>query len=145
VAAQGLALGTHAGSSGARFVGLALAARWLVPDAGSGAGESGPSFALPPRALLLLGRSPRRAVLRGRDRRLGCGVLREGLGSQPGLAATGYAVFALLMAAGRLSGDWLTLKLGARRIARGAGRWWRWAWRWRWRPASRWRRSPASA
>jgi len=30
-------------------------------------------------------------------------------------------VFALLMAAGRLSGDWLTLKLGARRIARGGG------------------------
>jgi fucose permease len=47
--------------------------------------------------------------------------LREGLGTGAGLAAAGYAVFALLMAAGRLTGDWLTLRVGPRRMVRGGG------------------------
>src|SRR4029450_2359449 len=56
VAAQRLALGPHMlAVAGLAFVGLVLATRWLVPDMGSGTGQSGPSFALPPRALLLLG------------------------------------------------------------------------------------------
>lgn len=123
VAAQGLALGPHMlAVAGLAFVGLALATRWLTPDAGSGAGESGPSFALPSRALLLLGAVAFGVLFcEGAIADWGAVYLREGLGSPPGLAATGYAVFALLMAAGRLSGDWLTLKLGARRIVRGGG------------------------
>jgi MFS family permease len=123
VAAQGLALGPHMlAVAGLAFVGLALAARWLAPDAGSGTGESGPSFALPPRALLLLGAVAFGVLFcEGTIADWGAVYLREGLGSPPGLAATGYAVFALLMAAGRLSGDWLTLRLGAGRIARGGG------------------------
>jgi hypothetical protein len=56
VAAQRVALGPHMLAVAAlALIGLALAARWLMPDTGSGTGESGPSFALPPRALLLLG------------------------------------------------------------------------------------------
>jgi MFS family permease len=123
VAAQGLTLQPHLFAvSGFALVGLALAARWLVPDAGSGTGQSGPSFALPPRALLLLGAVAFGALFsEGAIADWGAVYLREGLGSQPGLAATGYAVFALLMAAGRLSGDWLALRLGAGRIARGGG------------------------
>jgi MFS family permease len=123
VAAQGLALGPHLlAVSGFAFVGLALAARRLVPDVGSRTGQSGPSFALPPRTLLLLGAVAFGVLFcEGAIADWGAVYLREGLGSQPGLAATGYAVFALLMAAGRLSGDWLTLRLGAGRIARGGG------------------------
>jgi fucose permease len=108
--------------AGIAFVGLALATRWLVADAGSGNGERGPSFALPPRALLLLGVVAFGVLFcEGAIADWGAVYLREGLGSPPGLAATGFAVFALLMAAGRLSGDWLTLRLGAGRIARGGG------------------------
>jgi MFS family permease len=123
VLAQGLALGPHMlAVSALALVGLALATRWLVPDAGSGTGESGPSFALPPRALLLLGAVAFGVLFcEGAIADWSAVYLREGLGSPAGLAATGYAVFALLMAAGRLSGDWLTLKLGAGRIARGGG------------------------
>ncbi len=123
VAAQGLALGPHLLAVAVlALVGLALATRWLLPDAGSGAGESGPSFALPPRALLLLGAVAFGVLFcEGAIADWGAVYLREGLGSPPGVAAIGYAVFALLMAAGRLSGDWLTLRLGAGRIARGGG------------------------
>jgi hypothetical protein len=123
VAAQGLALGPHMlAVSGLALVGLALATQWLVPDAGSGTGESGPSFALPPRALLLLGAVAFGVLFcEGAIADWGAVYLREGLGSPAGVAATGYAVFALLMAAGRLTGDWLTLRIGAGRIARGGG------------------------
>src|SRR5262245_1106923 len=123
VAAQGLALGPHMlAVAGLALVGLILATRRLVPDTGSSAGESGPSFALPPRALLLLGAVAFGVLFcEGAIADWGAVYLREGLGSPAGLAATGYAVFALLMAGGRLSGDWLTLRLGAGRIARGGG------------------------
>ena len=123
LATQGLGLGPHMLAAAAlAFAGLALAARWLVPDAGGGAGEGGPSFALPPRALLLLGAVAFGVLFcEGAIADWGAVYLREGLSSPPGLAATGYAVFALLMAAGRLSGDWLTLRLGAGRIPRGGG------------------------
>lgn len=122
-AAQGLALGTHLLIVAAlALVGLALATRGLVRDQGAGGGEGGPSFALPPRALLLLGAIAFGVLFcEGAIADWGAVYLREGLGSAPGLAATGFAVFSLLMAAGRLSGDWLTLKLGAGRIARGGG------------------------
>ncbi|HWQ15786.1 MAG TPA: MFS transporter [Roseiflexaceae bacterium] len=123
VAAQGVALGTHMLMvAGLTFVGLMLTTHALVPDAGSGTGEGGPSFALPPPALLLLGAVAFGVLFcEGAIADWGAVYLREGLGSPPGLAATGFAVFSLLMAAGRLSGDWLTLKLGAGRIARGGG------------------------
>jgi MFS family permease len=123
VAAQGLAFMPHMlAVAGFAFVGLALATRWLVPDVGGATGEGGPSFALPPRALLLLGAIAFGVLFcEGAIADWGAVYLREGLGSQPGLAATGYAVFALLMAAGRLTGDWLTLRLGPGRLARSGG------------------------
>lgn len=122
VAARGVALGLHLlVVAGLAFAGLALASRRLLPDAG-GAGADGPSFALPPPALLLLGAVAFGVLFcEGAIADWGAVYLREGLGSPPGLAATGYAVFALLMAAGRLTGDWLTLRLGPGRIARGGG------------------------
>ncbi len=40
------------------------------------------------------------------------------LGSGPGVAAAGYAVFSAAMTIGRLSGDWLTVRIGRTRIVR---------------------------
>jgi MFS family permease len=40
------------------------------------------------------------------------------LGSGPGVAAAGYAVFSAAMTIGRLSGDWLTVRVGRVRIVR---------------------------
>jgi MFS family permease len=42
--------------------------------------------------------------------------LRQDLGAGPGLAAAGYAAFALAEACGRLAGGWLLLRLGQRRV-----------------------------
>jgi fucose permease len=42
--------------------------------------------------------------------------LRQDLGAGPGLAAAGYAAFALAEACGRLAGSWLLLRLGQRRV-----------------------------
>jgi MFS family permease len=40
------------------------------------------------------------------------------LGSGPGVAAAGYAVFSAAMTIGRLSGDWLTVRVGRARLMR---------------------------
>lgn len=40
------------------------------------------------------------------------------LSTGPGFAAAGFAVFSLMMTVGRFAGDWLTARLGARRIVR---------------------------
>ena len=40
------------------------------------------------------------------------------LGSGPGVAAAGYAVFSAAMTIGRLSGDWLTVRVGRVRLMR---------------------------
>jgi predicted MFS family arabinose efflux permease len=40
------------------------------------------------------------------------------LGSGPGVAAAGYAVFSAAMTIGRLSGDWLTIRVGRARLVR---------------------------
>lgn len=45
--------------------------------------------------------------------------LRDVLRTGPGSAALGYAVFSGAMAAGRFTGDWLNLRLGAARLVRG--------------------------
>lgn len=123
IAAQDMAFGSHMlAVAGFTLLGLALATRWLSPDAGGRAGEGGPSFALPPRALLLLGAVAFGVLFcEGAIADWSAVYLREGLGSPPDLAAAGFAVFALLMAIGRLTGDWLTLRFGPGRITRGGG------------------------
>lgn len=47
--------------------------------------------------------------------------LRQDLGVGPGLAAAGYAAFALAEACGRLAGSWLLLRLGQTRVLAGGG------------------------
>jgi MFS family permease len=99
----------------------ALAVRGLLPDAATH-DPAGPSFALPPRALLGLGLIAFGVLLcEGAVADWSAVYLREGLGSAPGVAASGYAVFSLLMAAGRLTGDTLALRLGPALVLRGGG------------------------
>lgn len=75
-----------------------------------------------PRALLPLGVLAFSVLLcEGAVGDWGAVYLREGLGSAPAVAATGYVVFSLLMTVGRLTGDWLTVRLGPARIVRGGG------------------------
>src|SRR4029453_5037802 len=98
-----------------------LTTRWLLVDADQ-RHDTGPSFALPPRALLLLGFIAFGVLLcEGAIADWGAVYLRESLHSTPGIAATGFAVFSLLMAAGRLSGDALALRLGPALVVRGGG------------------------
>jgi MFS family permease len=81
-----------------------------------------PSLALLPRALLPLGVLAFSVLLcEGAIGDWSAVYLRESLGSPPGLAASGYVVFALLMTVGRLTGDWLTARLGPALIVRGGG------------------------
>jgi predicted MFS family arabinose efflux permease len=47
--------------------------------------------------------------------------LRQDLGADPGLAAAGYAAFALAEACGRLAGSWLLSRLGQTRVIAGGG------------------------
>jgi MFS family permease len=47
--------------------------------------------------------------------------LHSSLGASAGVAAVGYSVFAVTMTAGRLSGDWLTDRVGPVRLVRLAG------------------------
>jgi MFS family permease len=47
--------------------------------------------------------------------------LRQDLGAGPGLAAAGYAAFALAEACGRLAGSWLLVRLGQTRVLAGGG------------------------
>jgi MFS family permease len=96
------------------------ATRWLLADSGTHA--AGPSFALPPRALLLLGFIAFGVLMcEGAIADWSAVYLRESLGTAPGVAAIGYAVFSLLMAAGRMTGDGLALRLGPAAVLRGGG------------------------
>lgn len=122
IASAGVAPGPHLVGIGLVMGLVALAApRWLLPSSVDAAhpDHDGPLFVRPPRPVLVLG------LLAF------CGLLAEGsmadwsavylqrvLETGPGVAAGGYAVFSLTMAAGRLSGDWLADRLGATAIVR---------------------------
>ena len=98
-----------------------IATRWLVVDDNQ-RHEAGPSFALPPRALVLLGLIAFGVLFcEGAIADWSAVYLRESLRSSPAIAATGYAVFSLLMAAGRLTGDTLALRFGPAWLVRGGG------------------------
>jgi MFS family permease len=121
-AAQGVTVRTHLLCIAivATLIAL-LATRWLLDDAGE-RHAAGPSFALPPRALLLLGLIAFGVLFcEGAIGDWSAVYMRESLHTTPGLAATGYAVFSLLMAAGRLTGDSLVLRLGPARVLRAGG------------------------
>jgi MFS family permease len=122
IATQEVSVRTHLFSVAIVAVVIAvLATRWLVVD-DDVRHAAGPSFALPPRALVLLGLIAFGVLFcEGAIADWSAVYLREGLHSSPAIAATGYAVFSLLMAAGRLTGDTLALRLGPAWVVRGGG------------------------
>jgi MFS family permease len=122
IATQGVSVRTH-------LLGVAIIAtiiaviitRGLVVDDNM-RHEAGPSFALPPRSLVLLGLIAFGVLFcEGAIADWSAVYLRESLHSSPALAATGFAVFSLLMAAGRLTGDALALRFGPAWLVRGGG------------------------
>ena len=122
IATQGLSVRAHLLSVAIVAVIVALfATHWLVVDDHQ-RHDAGPSFALPPRALVLLGLIAFGVLFcEGAIADWSAVYLRESLHSTPAIAATGYAAFSLLMAAGRLAGDALALRLGPAWLVRGGG------------------------
>lgn len=122
VVAQGVAVLPHlivAGSVG--FVLMLIAAQGLITDSGHTANE-GPAFALPTRALIPLGIIAFAVLFsEGAVADWSAIYLRDTLNATPAIGAAGFALFSLLMAAGRLTGDWLTTRLGAVTLVRGGG------------------------
>jgi hypothetical protein len=127
--AAGLAAAATAGGLDPRleslFLGVALwlASVWITSRLGSasahGEGEGG-SFALPSRGVVLLGALCFLSmVIEGAVADWSGIYLRHDLGAGAAAAATGYAGFALGMAASRLTGDMLNARLGASRLLRG--------------------------
>lgn len=100
---------------------MLIALRYLISDQGTHAAQ-GTVFALPPRSLLPMGIIAFCVLFsEGAIGDWSAIYLRDTLHSTPGVAAGAFAVFSLLMAAGRLTGDWLTLKLGAPLLVRISG------------------------
>jgi MFS family permease len=122
LAGRAIPVGLHfLGVAGVGLLAMAVAYRGLTVERPSLSGAV-QTIALPPRALLPLGVLAFSVLLcEGAVGDWSAVYLRERLGSPPALAAAGYVVFSLLMTLGRLSGDWLTQKLGPVRIVRGGG------------------------
>lgn len=100
-----------------------VAYRALLPasaDVSADVAGEGSAFARPTRALVGLGIVAFCVLLgEGAMADWSAVYLRGTLETGPGFAATGYAAFSLAMAAGRLSGDRLTERLGSARLVRG--------------------------
>jgi MFS family permease len=104
-------------------VGLVLALPLLKPmivDTNVQAG--GPSFALPPRALLVLGAISFGVLFcEGAVADWSAVFMRESLLASPSTAAMGYAMFSLTMAIGRLAGDGVAQRFRPEMVVRGGG------------------------
>lgn len=100
---------------------VVIAARFLLPAAVD-SGAEGPAFARPSRALAGLGIVGFCVLLsEGVVADWSAVYLRNTLETGAGFAAAGFSAFSLTMTAGRLTGDWLTARLGSVAIIRGGG------------------------
>jgi len=100
---------------------VAVALRGLLPSAPPGR-DAAPVFVRPPAALLGLGLLTFCALLaEGAVGDWSAVYLHDALGTTPAVAATGFAAFALAMAAGRFGGDSLASALGPRALLRASG------------------------
>jgi Major Facilitator Superfamily len=119
--AMAIGLGDRAHVGVAALVALAaigLALPGLVP---AGPVPAGTAWALAPpsRALLTLGGLALLGLLaEGAMADWSAVYLHDTLGASPAVAAVGFAAFSLAMAAGRIAGDGLVSRLGARRVLR---------------------------
>jgi MFS family permease len=122
LAALGVGVTQHFLAATVVFGLIALAvSRYLLPG-GADAQGSGPAFARPNRALAALGVVAFCALVsEGAMADWSAIYLRDAIGSGPGLAAAGFAVFSLAMAVGRLTGDRFIELLGPVTMLRAGG------------------------
>lgn len=109
--------------SGSMAIAGCIACKYLLPGVDRiEKSEDSHSFVLPPKALLPLG-IVAVAVLIGEGAMADwTGVyLHKVLGASEAVAAAGYAVFCIAMAAGRFSGDALVAWLGSEKLVRASG------------------------
>jgi predicted MFS family arabinose efflux permease len=105
----------------AGVVSILVAGRFLLPPSADATPE-GPLFAVPSRALLLVGAFAFCVLLsEGAINDWSAVYMESELGSSEGVAAAGLAAFSLTMGIGRLFGDRLNTALGPVRLARGGG------------------------
>ena len=121
VAEAGIDPGAHLGATAALLAVVVLvAARALMDD--SGPREPGPIFARPTGALVGLGVIAFCALMaEGAIADWSAVYLSSSLGARPGIAAAGFAFFSVAMTVSRLSGDRLTMRLGASAVVRAGG------------------------
>lgn len=122
-AAMGLGIPerAHVGTVALASVALGGIVRRSLLPAGPGAGPRPPVFAAPPRRLAGLGLLTFCALLaEGAIGDWSAVYLHDTLGASPAASAAGFAAFSLTMAAGRLGGDHVLARLGARRLLGGA-------------------------
>jgi MFS family permease len=122
VAGAGVGVETHLFTvAAAGVVSILVAARLLLPP-GADATPEGPLFAVPSRALLLVGAFAFCVLLsEGAINDWSAVYMESELGAGEGAAAVGLAAFSLTMGIGRLFGDRLNTALGPVRLARGGG------------------------
>jgi MFS family permease len=122
VAGAGVGVEPHLFSvAAAGVVSMLVAGRFLLPP-GADATPEGPLFAVPSRALLLVGAFAFCVLLsEGAINDWSAIYLESELGSSEGAAAAGLAAFSLTMGIGRLFGDRLNTAFGPVRLARGGG------------------------
>jgi MFS family permease len=122
MASLGIGPTLHLLGAGALLGTLALAAsRWLLP-AGVNTMGQGPAFTRPTWALAGLGVVAFCVLLgEGAMADWSAVYLRRELGTEPGLAAVGFAAFSLMMAVGRLTGDRINQHLGPTTLVRLGG------------------------
>ncbi|MEK6228614.1 MAG: MFS transporter [Actinomycetota bacterium] len=120
-AAAGLEPEAHLAVVAVVTLGVAVVAgRGLAPN--PPAGPRGPSFARPSVALLALGAAAFCVLLaEGSVTDWSAVFLSDEAGAGEAVAALGLAVFSLLMATGRLGGDGLAERFGARTVVRCGG------------------------
>jgi fucose permease len=106
------------GTAVASLLAVGCCLRWLLPS-GAPSVSRGGVFARPTGALFGLGALAFCALLaEGAMGDWSAVYLHDTLGSSPALAAAGFAVFSLAMAAGRFGGDRLVLRFGSGRVLR---------------------------
>lgn len=106
------------------LIALLVVKSGLIPDEAHDPveGESAPSFAIPPRALWVLGMVAfSAAVCEGAIADWSGLYLDDGLETSAGFAALGFAAFQLAMLIGRFSGDEMVRRFGPVKIARRGG------------------------
>lgn len=122
IAGAGLDARVHLAGAALVLAALVVAAGPALLSSVKDEERSGPAFAPPSRVLLALGVVAFCSMLgEGAVADWSAVYLRSGLGASAGFAAAGFAAFSLMMAAGRLAGDWLTLRLGPVVVVRAGG------------------------